>query len=175
MKGCTYLVVTLILACTSCNQKRGSETAFADREQDSTVMANVRTYIDSLWNRKDTTLLKAISARGFERNLNGIEVARTPREMQAHFHVFFTAFPDLKLSLRDTYIDDGRVFIQWTSEGTNTGVYGEVAPTGKKVKINGMSQLYFDREGKLYREYVYFNELDLLQQLGYTLVPPILE
>ena len=43
---------------------------------------------------------------------------------------------------------------------------------GKKVKINGLSHLYFDDAGKLYREDVYFNELDLLQQLGYSLQPP---
>ena len=175
MKRHSILVFTLILVMLSCNQKRANQTVLEARARDSTVMVDVRTYVDSLWNGKDTSLFKKISARGFERSLNGIVVANTVREMQSHLNVFFTAFPDLTLSLKDAYVDDGRAFLQWSAEGTNTGVYGEVAPTGKKVKINGMSQLYFDKEGKLYREYVYFNELDLLQQLGYSLIPPVLE
>ena len=102
-------------------------------------------------------------------------MADTQREMKAHLSVFFTAFPDLELTLEHTYVKDDNAFVQWHSEGTNTGIFSEMVPTGKKVKINGMSQLYFNKEGKLYREIVYYNELDLLQQLGYTLVPPVLQ
>ena len=90
-------------------------------------------------------------------------------------NVYFTAFPDLEVSLEETEIKGNKAFLQWQSTGTNTGIFGEMAATGKKVKINGLSHLYFDDTGKLYREDVYYNELDLLQQLGYTLTPPNLE
>jgi steroid delta-isomerase-like uncharacterized protein len=159
----------------ACKNGPGKETALLYVARDSTVMGNVHAYIDSLWNRQDTTFLKNLSSEHFIRNLNGIEVANTPREMQAHLNVFFTAFPDLKLRLEQAFVRDGKAFILWSTEGTNTGIFGEMAPTGKKVKINGMSHLYFDEDGKLYGEYVYFNELELLQQLGYTLLPPKLE
>jgi predicted ester cyclase len=111
----------------------------------------------------------------FIRKLNGIRVAKSSNEMEAHMKVFFNAFPDLEISLEEIDIKGNNIFLIWQSTGTNTGVYGEVGATGKKVKINGMSKLYFDEVGQMYREYVYFNELDLLQQLGYSLSFPNLE
>ena len=133
------------------------------------------TFIDSCWNNKDIRAIQDLTTSDFVRNMNGIRVARNQQEMEAHMKVFFKAFPDLKVSVEETDVKGNKVFLLWQSKGTNTGIYGEMAATGKKVKINGLSQLYFNEAGKLYREDVYFNELDLLQQLGYSLNPPNLE
>ena len=65
--------------------------------------------------------------------------------------------------------------MKWHSTGTNTGRFGELPATGKKVKIEGLSHLYFNEDGKMYQEDVFYNELNLLQQLGYSLNPPIVE
>jgi len=65
--------------------------------------------------------------------------------------------------------------MHWTILGTNTGVFGESPPTGKKIKINGITHIKFDNKGKIIYEDVFYNELLLLQQLGYTLLPPTLE
>ncbi len=129
--------------------------------------------MDSCWNKGNSESLTTISTENFTRHLNGIRVAGSQKEMQAHMAVYFTAFPDLEVVFDSVHIKDNKVFMHWTSTGTNTGVFGEFPATGKKVKINGLSHLYFDDMGMLYQEDVYFNELDLLQQLGYTLNPPI--
>jgi len=142
---------------------------------DNTIRANLGVLIDSCWNNQDTTLLTDISQEDFVRNLNGMPIAVSKREMQAHMNVLFTAFPDLKVSLDQLTIGHNKAFLEWTSKGTHTGIYGGVAPTGKKVRMNGFSHLYFTDDGVLSREEVYYNELSLLQQLGYTLIPPILE
>ena len=47
--------------------------------------------------------------------------------------------------------------------------------TNKKVKINGFSHLYFNEEGRIYREDIFYNELEFLQQMGYSLKAPILK
>lgn len=169
------IAVVFVLISSACHKNQGAGAARVVSMQDSLVMAHIKTYVDTVWNQKDTTYLKVITSDHFKRILNGIEVADTRREMQSHLSVFFTGFPDMKLSLEQVYLLDRKAFIQWNTEGTNTGVFGEVAATGKKVKINGMSHLYFDAQGKLYREFTFYNELDLLQQLGYTLVPPVLQ
>lgn len=170
-----YFLSVSILACMACEDGPAKDKAMSGTPTDSLVMRNMHFYIDSLWNRQDTTILKTLCANHFNRNLNGIEVVDSQREMQSHLEVYFTAFPDLRLSLEEAFVQNGKAFMLWSTEGTNTGTYGEMGATGKKVKINGMSHLYFDEAGKLYRENVYFNELDLLQQLGYTLIPPVLE
>lgn len=133
------------------------------------------TFIDSCWNKQKVAAIQDLTTSDFVRNMNGISVAKNQQEMEAHMKVFFKAFPDLEVSMKETDFKDNKIFLLWQSTGTNTGVYGEMAATGKKVRINGLSQLYFNEAGKLYREDVYFNELDLLQQLGYSLNPPNLE
>ncbi len=165
------LTVMSFLLWISC-QENQSRRDLAMQEQLRTQLV---LYIDSCWNKQNSKLLGQLTTTGFMRNLNGIRVAKSAIEMEAHMKVFFNAFPDLEISLAETEIVEGKIFLLWQATGTNTGIFGEVGATGKKVKINGMSQLYFDEIGKMYREDVYFNELDLLQQLGYSLMFPNLE
>jgi len=165
------LTVMSFLLWISCQENKHQR----DLEMQEQLQAQLVLYIDSCWNKQNAKLLGELTTSGFMRHLNGIRVAKSAIEMEAHMKVFFNAFPDLEISLAETEIVESKIFLLWQATGTNTGVYGEVAATGKKVKINGMSQLYFDEIGKLYREDVYFNELDLLQQLGYSLTFPNLE
>jgi len=167
MKLILFVLSVSILVCMACEGGDAKDEAISGTPADSVVMRNMHSYIDSLWNRKDTTFLKKLCAGKFNRNLNGIEVAGSQREMQS--------FPDLRLTMEEAVVQQGKAIMLWSTEGSNTGIYGEMGATGKKIKINGMSYLYFDEAGKLYMEKVYFNELDLLQQLGYTLLPPVLE
>ena len=81
----------------------------------------------------------------------------------------------MKLVINEIYNKNNRVFIKWTFTGTNTGVFGESPATGKKVKILGFSSVLLNTEGKIVKEDVFYNELDLLQQLGYTMKFPIVE
>ena len=176
MKSRTTLIVSALAIIflafwISCQEKtKRQETAMENQ-----LNSQLGTLIDSCWNDQNADAFENISTADFTRNLNGISVAKNQTEMEAHMKVFFTAFPDLKVSLEESEVKGNKVFLLWQSTGTNTGIFGEVAATGKKVKINGLSHLYFDDTGRLYREDVFYNELDLLQQLGYTLAPPILE
>ena len=62
-----------------------------------------------------------------------------------------------------------------TVSGTHTGTLltplGEIPPTGNNFRIEVME---IDRivDGKIVEEWRIFNELDLLTQLGFTLIPP---
>jgi predicted ester cyclase len=71
--------------------------------------------------------------------------------------------------------DSSEIYMSWTITGSNTGVFGELPPTGKRIKISGITRMDFDDEGKIAVEQVYYNELSLMQQLGHTLSPPVLE
>jgi len=176
MKVSILFLVVFVLCVFACGEdKQQKLSALAVLANDSLITTNLNIYIDSCWNKHDTTFLSQISTEDFIRNLNGIPVASTKREMQAHMYVFFTAFPDLKLKLGKSVKKGNTVFLHWTTSGTHTGVYGEADATGKKVLVKGLSQLYFDTDGKLYGEDVVFNELDFLQQLGYTLNLPVVE
>ncbi len=154
----------------------GSETRERPSEalKSNLMKQNFNRFIESL-NNKDMIAFRQVSIENFIRNLNGITVARHQNEMEANIHVFINGFPDAKVITGDVTTSDDILFAQWTLSGTNTGIFGDFPPTGKKVRVSGCSSVQFNEQGKMIREDVYYNELELLQQLGYTLNPPVLK
>ena len=94
------------------------------------------------------------------------------KEYYSHTH---KAFPDLHATLDETIVKDDKIIWVWTFTGTNTGMFhtplGDIPATGKKVQFSGVA---IDRltEGKIVEEWVYFNVLNVLMQLGFTVIPP---
>lgn len=136
---------------------------------------NLNEYIEQCWNKRDTIQFNGLSTTNFYRIVNGIKVVSNSNEMEPHINVYKTAFPDLKVTITETIVSNNKICTQWDLTGTNTGVYGEIIATGKKITLSGSSTFYFNSNNKLIGEKVFFNELDLLQQLGYTLNTPIVE
>ena len=85
------------------------------------------------------------------------------------------AIPDFHMTIDDMIVKGDRTVVVWTLSGTNTGPLhtpsGDMPATGNKVQFSGVAIDRFD-EGKIVEEWVYFNVLELMQQLGFTLVPP---
>lgn len=155
----------------SCNEI-GKEMERERKQIEQNVQNNIETYITSCWNQNDVGALNEITTSEFVRTLNGIKVVSSQNEMKAHLNVFARGFPDMEVSLDNMYLIEDRAFLKWHFTGSNSGVYGEFPPTHKKVKVSGLSQISFDSHGLLLKEDTYFNELSLLQQLGYHLSPP---
>ena len=78
-------------------------------------------------------------------------------------------FTHQPLTIDEEVYSDNKAIIRWTFTGTNTGE-SEMPPTGKQIKIWGISILHF-ANGKLTREYVSFDNQPLMEQLGFTMVP----
>lgn len=170
MKSTILLSLLLLTGLIGCQ--------FVDKE--STEQMNhqivaVNMFVDSCWNQHEVLAIKELMTNDFTRNLNGITVANGPMELEANMKTFMRAFPDLKIKIDEMIQKDQRVTANWTFEGTNTGEFAEYLPTGKKAKVSGVTLFQFNIEGKIIREDTYYNELYLLQQLGYTLHPPNLE
>lgn len=158
-----------LLPLTSCDDKEGSnETEEANKE-------TAINFVNTIWNNKELSSLDIYFADQFIRRVNNAEIAAGKIELSANIQVSFTGFPDLTLSIDNIVSYDDLVIMHWTIIGTNTGVFGESPATGKKIKINGVTHIKFDKEGKIIYEDVFYNELLLLQQLGYTLMPPTIE
>jgi predicted ester cyclase len=79
------------------------------------------------------------------------------------------AFPDAAMNIDHMYWigneDDGyRVAVRWTLQGTHggPGVYGE--PTGKRIRVMGISH-HMLKDGRIAEEWMIFDEFALLKQL----------
>ena len=172
MKRMGLLSVLLLVVILTCKQGHIDEMK---TKQEQAITTNFNSFIENAWNYKNMDSLKSVSVENFIRHLNGIQVASNQNEMEANMNIFFNGFPDLKISIENSTIKDNQLFAHWTFKGTNTGIFGEAPATGKSIIVSGYSELSFDTEGKIIREDVYYNELQLLQQLGYTLNPPIVD
>ena len=86
-----------------------------------------------------------------------------------------TAFPDMHMTFDEIIVKGDKIVARFTVTGTNTGPmsmpFGELPPTGKKVRFTGIG---IDRvqNGKITEEIVVYNVLDMMLQLGFTLTPP---
>lgn len=81
------------------------------------------------------------------------------------FTLWRTAFPDLVYTIEDAIADGDRVVIRWTGQGTHRGTYHSIAPTGKRVTMNGI-QINRLADGKIVEDWTSTDELGLLRQLG---------
>jgi steroid delta-isomerase-like uncharacterized protein len=83
--------------------------------------------------------------------------------------------PDMVMTFDEIMATPGRIFTIWTMTGTQTGPMvmpgGTLPPSGRKVRVTGMS-LDTLKDGKMAKESVVFNLLDMLMSLGFTLTPP---
>ena len=165
----TLTVIILLSSCT--DGQASSEPDSQESRNRNALMA----FLDQGWNRKDLDAIDAYFAENMVRKVNSVNLASNKNELTANMQVYFTGFPDLKLEMNNMVSDEKEIYMSWTITGTNTGVFGELPPTGKKIKISGVTRMEFDEEGKIEVEEVYYNELSLLQQMGHTLSPPILE
>lgn len=172
MKRMGLLSVLLFVMVLTCKPGNNDEMK---TNQEQAITTNFNSFIENAWNNKNMDSLRSVSVENFIRHLNGIQVASNQNEMEANMNIFFNGFPDLKVSIENSTIKDNQLFAHWTFKGSNTGIFGEAPATGKSIIVSGYSELSFNTEGKIIQEDVYYNELQLLQQLGYTLNEPIVD
>jgi predicted ester cyclase len=85
-------------------------------------------------------------------------------------------FPDFNVTQDGEMIAKGdKIVSRWIVDGTNTGPlntpFGSFPSTGKKVRFYGVLILHIV-DGKIAEEWLYYNQSSLLQQLGFTFIPP---
>jgi steroid delta-isomerase-like uncharacterized protein len=82
-----------------------------------------------------------------------------------------TRYPDFNCTVEELIVKDDRIVWRWIITGTNTGPIGDLPPTGKKIRIEGVGILRVV-DGKIVERLPYYNEANMLRQLGYTITPP---
>ena len=75
------------------------------------------------------------------------------------------AFPDIYYKIDEQLADGDQVVTRWTAGGTNTGSLMGMPPSGKKVRITGIS-IERIANGKIAATHVSLDLLGLMQQVG---------
>jgi len=75
------------------------------------------------------------------------------------------AFPDGQYSIDRVIAQGDYVVVQFTGRGTNTGPWHGMPATGKPIEVPAIG-IYRIVEGKIVEEWVEYNMLSILKQLG---------
>jgi predicted ester cyclase/heme-degrading monooxygenase HmoA len=127
-----------------------------------------------LWNAKDRDgWLAGIDLHRFEARMPGAMRLTGRDAANALWNTYNEAFPDNQLEIRAIHADVPGGAAECRAIGTHTGVLrgpgGELPPTGKQVRLD-FCGLYEFGEGKITSFHLYFDQAELLGQLG--IAPP---
>ena len=117
-------------------------------------------------NRGDASVADNVFARDGVVHINGspdpnLSVDGFKQMMSA----LLVAFPDVRFTVEDQIVAGDKVATRWTAEGTNSGAFGPVPATGRRVRFNG---LILDRvaAGKVIERWEQWDQMGMMQQLG---------
>ncbi|PSQ02307.1 DUF4440 domain-containing protein [Halobacteriales archaeon QS_4_69_31] len=95
---------------------------------------------------------------GIHEELHGVE------EIQAFLDRHFEVFPDYSGSTGAVVADGDTVVVRYTVNGTHSGEYRDVEPTGQTVEWTGMA-MYRVEDGQIAEVWLEEDRLGLLEQL----------
>jgi predicted ester cyclase len=87
------------------------------------------------------------------------------------FDMWLRGFPDFALEIKDIIVEGNRGAMRLTFAGTQTGEFGGLAPTGKRVLCTE-SLFVLVRGGKIAEAWEDYDELGMWRQLGLKLPNP---
>jgi steroid delta-isomerase-like uncharacterized protein len=129
------------------------------------VAEHLRNWIDGL-NRGDLSAAAETFAPDCIIHITGSPEPLHGPEAFAQFVAGLTgAFPDVHFEVEDQVESGDTVAMRWSAEGTNTRPLGNIPPTGKRVRVDG---IVIDRlaGGKVAERWEQWDQTAMLRQLG---------
>lgn len=123
-----------------------------------------------LWNTGKPELAPQIYSPQAEHREPGHEPIHGPKEIAHWISVLHTAFPDFKMEITRTLTEGNQFVLSWTCHGVHKGPFLGIAPTGKRVEIQGVT-LGRTSHGHIHDERVYYDRLSFLEQAGVAPAP----
>jgi len=128
----------------------------------------VRRYLNAFNDRDRDTLSEVLADDVVEHGVH--EEFHGPEDVIEYLDSHFTAFPDYSGEAGRVIAEDDVVAVQYTVEGTHTGEYQGVEPTGHTVEWSGLA-MYRIEDGEIAEIWIEEDRLGLLQQLE-VIEPP---
>ena len=85
--------------------------------------------------------------------------------LKQRVQLFRTAFPDISFSVHEMVAEGDAVAARYVFRGTHLGSFGDLAPTGNAVTVDGILVAHF-RSGEIRDAFSVFDSGDMMRQLG---------
>jgi steroid delta-isomerase-like uncharacterized protein len=137
----------------------------SDNDKNKQIIQN---FVQVVWNDRDLSALKDFWAEdcvnhampGLEnRGLNALRIYH-----DSFFDDFFSAFPDIQIEIVQQVAEGDRIATYITSQGTHSGAFYGILPTGKSIST---SVIRIDRfqDGKIAEHWSVSDAAGLMQQI----------
>lgn len=128
--------------------------------------AVVRRLYEEVWNKRRLEIANEIISPSHalhDPHLSGSAVG--PDAYKRICSQFIAAFPDLRITAEDYISEKDKVVVCWTISGTHKREFRGVAPTNKKISVDGVT-INHVANGKIMDSYVNVDYWSMMQQLG---------
>jgi steroid delta-isomerase-like uncharacterized protein len=124
-------------------------------------------WFEEVWNQgREETIDELFAANGIGYGLGDTDV---PTRGPAEFRVFASnlrgALPDIHMTIEDMMAEGDKVTVRITLEGTHKGGQLGVAPTGRRIHIQGIVVVRI-ANGQIVEGWNSWDQLGLLRQIG---------
>jgi len=128
--------------------------------------ALVRRFSEEVWNKGNLDVVYEIFADDYVRHdLRPGNPLPGPEGQKRIAQDFRAAFPDIHTTVDFVIAEGDMVVTRWTAEGTHTGRWANVPPTGKRARFSGVN-IFRIENGKVVELWNHRDDLGLMQQLG---------
>lgn len=157
MKKIVFLLVAvgLLASCTSKADKNAIQSQknvdFYTKVWDQVINEGKVAVLDTAYSEK--IVLHTVP------EIKGIKGAK------AYYSAFVTGFSNRKFTVKAMFADGEKLVKHWQFQGTHTGDFAGIKPTGKAVNIEGCTIAKIV-DGKIVEEQDFMDNMGFLQQLG---------
>lgn len=132
--------------------------------------AIIRAYVETVWNQQQLNRADEVVApdildhAALPGQAPGLEGAKRKWAM------YLNAIPDLRVTIEELVAEGDKVAVRRSYAGTHRGELLGIPPTGKQVRIGGIS-IFRLAGGKIAEQWEQLDRLALMQQLGVLPMP----
>jgi steroid delta-isomerase-like uncharacterized protein len=133
-----------------------------------------RQFLGEVWNAHDQEAVDAFLPLGFreDRPLPGVDNSR--EGVKEWVRLTCQAFPDIHFTIDELVAEGNTVVTRWTARGTHRDTFMGIPATGKTVAAKGITIARY-ADGQAQSNYVQWDALGLMQQLGIVPAPKAAE
>lgn len=128
-------------------------------------VAVVRRVISEVINKGKLDLVDKLVAKNYVYREATAGTIKGREQYKQLVTLYRTAFPDLRMTIKDALVQGDKVVVRWVSSGTHKGELMGIAPTGRRVTVEGVLISRIVR-GQLAVDYECYDALGMLQQIG---------
>jgi steroid delta-isomerase-like uncharacterized protein len=128
--------------------------------------AILRRRVEEIWNQGNLSVIDDLIAADFVSN--GQAIGR--EGFRQFVSTVRTAFPDLQFTVEDIVTEGDKVCVRYVGRGTQQGEFAGLPASGKPVHFTGID-IFRIADGQMAEEWLMYDQLGLLQQLGAIPVP----